>query len=357
MARFTDCILNSCGANNQEQADSAINMLDQTGEVSGNVIENGDAYQTGTSSTSCGANLPCIFSEHDIRTCACYSGSGEMQHNVEYAIRWMTHWGGNATSIPALIHDNEMWLVLYDVGSAHVNEMYLEYTTGTIDNYNNIFHSAVSGASNQQQMGNGTTQYYFNNVSWGLGGGTSNYGIDGQQGAGAGPNHFFFYNNTMYGEGGTRDCLDDNATNYASGLTVVLQNNYCVTTANPYYIKSSASTYTNQAGSTSQSVIEASSTVQSPSTANSQGYTVSNLYAPTSASNDTVTLANGGNSANLTGLCSGYLVALCSDINGNPRPSSGGWQAGAYFYGGSSQSSQQQQSTPVAPTGLAAIVH
>jgi hypothetical protein len=355
--RFTDCVLNSCNANNQEQADSAINMLDQTGEVSGNVIENGDAYQTGTSSTSCGNNSPCTFSEHDVRTCACYQGTGEMQHNIEYAIRWMTHWGGNATAIPALIHDNEMWLVLYDVGSAHVNEMYLEYTTGTVYNYNNIFHSAVSGASNQQQMGNGTTQYFFNNVSWGLGGGTYNYSIDTQNGAGSGGGRFYFYNNTMYANSSaTTFCISaGGSSSFVSDLSTVLQNNHCISNQNPYWGVESSETWKNQVGSTTVGTIEASSTVQSASTANSQGYTISTLFAPTSASNDTVALANNANSANLTGLCSGYLVALCSDINGNPRPASGGWQAGAYTYGGGSSQPAQTppaQTPPAPPTGL-----
>lgn len=43
--------------------------------------------------------------------------------------------------------------------------------------------------------------------------------------------------------------------------------------------------------------------------------------------------ATGANAAgvgqNLTARCSGELVALCSDINGNPRPASGAWSAGA----------------------------
>ncbi|MCZ2111087.1 MAG: Ig-like domain repeat protein, partial [Dehalococcoidia bacterium] len=37
-----------------------------------------------------------------------------------------------------------------------------------------------------------------------------------------------------------------------------------------------------------------------------------------------------GVGANLTSLCTGDLVPLCSDINGNPRPSSGPWKAGAF---------------------------
>ena len=43
--------------------------------------------------------------------------------------------------------------------------------------------------------------------------------------------------------------------------------------------------------------------------------------------------ATGSNAAkagtNLTSLCVGDLIALCSDINGNPRPTTGAWDAGA----------------------------
>ena len=336
---------------NQEGADDAINIADGNDEISGNTMENGDSFHLGISGQACTpVNLPCIFSEHDAST---RSGSGndggEMQHNYLYSIRWMTHWGGNATPLPALIHDNEMWLVLYDAGDAHVNEMYLQYQTGTVYNYNNIFHSAVSGASNQQQLGNGTTQYVFNNISWGLGGGTSNYGMNTDGSAGA-ANNVFFYNNTMLSDGTTRDCLDDNGTTWASSITVTLQNNHCITTANPYYIKSSGSTYKNQAGSTAQTAIEASSVVDTLSAVASQGYGVADLFSPSTSTNDTVVFASTSSSANLTSLCSGYLVALCSDINGNPRPSSGGWQSGAYSYGSGGSSSVAP------PTNLTAVV-
>jgi hypothetical protein len=37
-----------------------------------------------------------------------------------------------------------------------------------------------------------------------------------------------------------------------------------------------------------------------------------------------------GVGTNLTSLCTGGLVPLCSDINGNPRSTSGSWGAGAY---------------------------
>ena len=56
-----------------------------------------------------------------------------------------------------------------------------------------------------------------------------------------------------------------------------------------------------------------------------------------------------GAGANLTSLCTGDLVPLCADILGNPRPTSGAWNIGAYQAG-------QNTSAPAAPEGLAATV-
>jgi hypothetical protein len=59
---------------------------------------------------------------------------------------------------------------------------------------------------------------------------------------------------------------------------------------------------------------------------------------------------------NLTSLCSGQpdpgLGALCYDIKGTARPSTGAWDMGAYYYdsGGSA-------SAPAPPTALSAVVH
>jgi hypothetical protein len=352
--RFTDCTLNSCNASNQEQADRAIILQNPTDEAANNVVSNGDSYFTGTSSTGCGANDPCAFSEHSIFI---NGDGGSIHNNYVYAIRWMTHAGGNG-STPVLIYNNEMWLVLYDVGSAHENEMYSLLTTGSLYEYNNIFHSAVSGASNQQQMGNGTTQYFFNNVSWGLGGGTFNYSIDTQNGAGPGGGNFYYYNNTMYANASaTTPCLSNGgSSSYVNNLTVVIQNNYCVTNQSQYWLVQAGSpTWENQAGSATAATVQASSTVQSPSTAVSQGYAISTLFAPTSSSNNTVTFASGAGTANLSGLCTGNLTPLCEDINGNPRPTSGGWQAGAYQY--STAGSTSTSTTQVAPpSGLVATV-
>lgn len=320
--RFSTCRLDA-SANNQEQADAAIKYT-ETDEVAYNTWENGESFFAGTSGSYCGTNKPCIFSEHGAN-----GGGGHVHHNISYANRWMIHQGGTP-SVPVIVNNNEMWLILYDYGSAHVNEFYSLYSTGTLYEYNNIFHSVVSGGSNQQQMGNGTTQYFFNNVSWGLGGGTPNYGIDTNFGAGPNGGHFYFYNNTMYGNGGTRNCIDGNASNNVSVLFVVLQNNHCITNANPYYLLPNGANISNQSGSTSASAIQVSSTVQTAVKARSQRYTPSTAFAPVASAGDTVTFAVGNGTANLSSLCTGLLEPLCQDVYGNPRPTSGGWQAGAF---------------------------
>lgn len=40
-----------------------------------------------------------------------------------------------------------------------------------------------------------------------------------------------------------------------------------------------------------------------------------------------------GLGANLTSLCTGALTALCTDRNGNPRPTTGAWTVGPYLGG------------------------
>lgn len=111
-------------------------------------------------------------------------------------------------------------------------------------------------------------------------------------------------------------------------------------------------------------VSNSNSVFQSESTANSQGYTGSNNYAPTSSSDATV-----GAGVNLTSSC-GTFAALCQDTtlavaydsvnhvaivpgkSPQSRPSSGAWDAGAYSFGSGSGSS-----APNPPSGLTIVVH
>jgi hypothetical protein len=67
----------------------------------------------------------------------------------------------------------------------------------------------------------------------------------------------------------------------------------------------------------------------------------------------TYTLGSGssaiGLGTNMTSSCSGSFAPLCTDKAGTPRPSSGGWDAGAYQFSSAG-------GAPAPPTGLAAII-
>jgi hypothetical protein len=80
----------------------------------------------------------------------------------------------------------------------------------------------------------------------------------------------------------------------------------------------------------------------SPSTAESQGYTISNKFMPTSTSSKTVNAAS-----SLSVLCSGNLGSLCADRLHISRLTS--WDAGAYEF-------TSQSATPNPPSNLNAIV-
>jgi len=108
---------------------------------------------------------------------------------------------------------------------------------------------------------------------------------------------------------------------------------------------------------------------QTEATANGQGYTASNNYAPVSPGNG----ATVGVGAGLTGYCASFSTdnAFCAGTSGGvleqpgqggyvavspavalvARPSSGAWDAGAYEYSSGSASGQ-----PNPPSGLTAVV-
>jgi len=129
---------------------------------------------------------------------------------------------------------------------------------------------------------------------------------------------------------------------------------------------SMSSVYTCHSGATCTFTDSGNEILQSPSTAAAQGYTAANNYAPTSGSGSTV-----GAGANLSSSCGTFSAdnAFCSGTSDGvleqsgdggqvpkypavtieARPSSTGWDVGAYLFsaGGSG---------PTPPTGLAAVV-
>jgi hypothetical protein len=137
---------------------------------------------------------------------------------------------------------------------------------------------------------------------------------------------------------------------------------------NNHFIGSSSlgNVYICATGGTCNIADNGSEVFQTTSVANGQGYTASNDYAPTAATNATV--GAGANLNNSCGtfssdseLCSGTSDAVSEPTGSGgkiasypaiamvPRPSSGAWGAGAYQFGGG-------QAAPNPPTGLQASI-
>lgn len=110
-------------------------------------------------------------------------------------------------------------------------------------------------------------------------------------------------------------------------------------------------------GCTSPTVISVTTSVpMSTATAASQGYTLSNWYQPTLASNATVAMGT-----NESTQCSGSLTGLCSALDPSDlavslvsRLSSTSWDVGAYQFSGATDASS---TTLAPPTGLTATVY
>lgn len=331
-----DCaVAGSCSANGDVNQ-FAIYLNAPYGEVNGGVQENGDFVTVGSGGTNiCGSGLICEWGAMGIQTPFFANEGPASVHGVSsFSNSWQLRFIGQdaAGSDPYINYSSDFWLTLDDVNTtAHINARYSQLTgTTTLYSWNNLVHNQVGGTSSQQSCTSGLTYYYFNEVIWTIGTGTDNYSIGNGGDAGGCTAHI--YNDTMYNQN-ANVCVND-----AAPGTIIMQNNQCITAslANSYW-EAVHSTYENYAGSTTSANIQAASTVQSLSTANGQEYTAPNQWTPTANTNSTVTFASGSGTANLTSLCSGNLSALCSDINGNARPTSGGWQSGAYqFSSGSS---------------------
>jgi hypothetical protein len=342
---FSDCAYNGSSSGSCTSGDvnhHAIDLGSPFDEAASNVVENGDAGLLGTSTTQsagyCDSGNFCQVFGFGIGT-GTQSGNGPVtiHNNIIYMNCWQLRLVGNdaSGSQPYLSYGNELWLNVYDYNeNAHQNSRYMQLSSpATLYSYNNIVHNNVAGTSSQIQCPSGVTYYYYNEVQWMVGGGTQPYSLDMADVGGSGGCALNLYNDTMYNSL-TAQCV--NSQSGSNTTTIVMQNLHCISdgsVANPFWSTGvSGSTYEDYAGSTTQSNIQAASVVDSITTANSGGYNEANLFAPTSASGDTVGFASGSGTANLSSLCSGNLTALCSDINGNARPTTGGWQASAYQF-------------------------
>jgi len=352
----------SCpGLSNDSTSDVGILVYSPHDEAAYNIVENGDTFVLSTSAmianglcatSGDGANRPCEHGAMGIETLTQNNyGPVSIHNNQVIGGSWQIRLvGTNASGItdPWLVYNNEVWLSMYDYApTGHINRRYSQLQANqTLISYNNIDHNHVEGSGNQQTCNPGTTFYFFNEVVWGTGTSTPPWTADVADGSGGCT--FYLLNSTAYNP--TFPQCYNSLAGTSNVTTSILQNNQCLgtTAANPWFsVNSSGNVVKNYAGSTTTSVIQASSVVDTIANANGQGYVASSLYIPTTSGSETVAFANtNANGTNLTSLCSGYLAPLCQDINGNPRPSSGAWQAGAYV-----------GPTAPAPTGLTATVN
>ena len=314
------------------------------------------------------------------------SGADSIVNSYFTALRAFLYTQGTFSSHQ--ISGNNAWGLMHDGNAQHPDAFYLQDGGAT---FNNIIHDLVSGgAALYVENGNGSnpvqvgvTHYLFNNVVWLTGTSTPPIGFSSEfTNAGATSTSpaptLYAYNNTFYSTSGNSACINSgqwsgNSAALAASqpYTFTLQNNHCISSQSGGHWYASIitggcviGTYPNGCGtwngrtdpnsSTAQGIIDPVNTVMTPTAATTEGYAITNNYAPTASNNDTVTFASSGNSMNLTSTCSGNvngipLTALCSDINGVIRPSSGGWQAGAYQLGGGGN---PNPGGPVAPVPI-----
>ncbi|HEY2119948.1 MAG TPA: hypothetical protein VGH37_12235 [Candidatus Acidoferrum sp.] len=260
------------------------------------------------------------------------------------------------------LHDN-LFVDLYEPqGSVHGNIWNSNndglVNVGSQSFYNNVFHDINEGVS--VWLMPTPVGYIFNNIEWNNSNSVNCYVIGGSSSA-----TIYFYNNTSDAPCALR-ALNNGSDPVWRG-TVHLANNHYI----GYSSASLPNTYICDSGATCSWVDDdpTSEIFQSESVANSQGYSRSNMYAPTSGSGATVGIA--GNYANLCGnfspdsaLCKGtsQSVSEQSDEGGKVAVSpaitmvsraasgAGAWNSGAYYFGGVSSSN------PNPPTSLSATV-
>jgi hypothetical protein len=175
------------------------------------------------------------------------------------------------------------------------------------------------------------------------------------------------YNNVMWRNSNAHIMLDSNCPGVSSATTANVYNNtvdcsngnYCfrifyrangvpgiLNLKNNHWITNGpiAACYDNT-GAGCANVVTANvsnNVTMTTSTATSQGYTISNRFAPTLSSSVTVKTA-----LNLSIACSGLLSSLCADRLHAPRQLV--WDVGAYQFG-------SQSTSPNPPTDLNAVV-
>jgi hypothetical protein len=308
------------------------------------------------------------------------SGATTYTNNVIHDGRGLLYdgWGQNQ-----VISGNMVWDGLFDAGSQHGDGLYF-HSGGYI--YNNVFHD-INGGSNYIEVctANNCTQpntvYFFNNVFWNqlsIGAGQPFLNMAGEFGSSsttwASNPQIYIFNNSGLANAGTGACFGAGQFFNAPGslwakANFTLHNNLCTSDQSGgghwYGMNNSgtctASAYPNGCGTWNGQ--EGPNAAATKSAVDGANLTVTQAVAKANNLNAATKFQASGSNAlpvfagtNLTTSTNGLpgcdtpgLSALCKDILGNPRPSTGPWKAGAYVSG--------QAAGPTAPLALAAQPH
>ena len=306
-----------------------------------------DNYENEITSGNCGWNgtTPNAFSP-PCGSSAGVQGAAVLTYNVVHDIRGQIY--SNEQS-GLNYSNNVIWGTVWDCCNQHQDTLYF-FGEGVIAN--NVMHDVDLGGANfyiETCQGNpctyGNTTYLYNNVGWNMGESTPPIGFSsefwGTSTVSPSPK-LYAYNNTFLSRGGTTDCINAGqwyGNSASSTLNFYLYNNHCISDqTGVHWYDANGGNYgtwngqSNPNNSGTQAIIDAENVVMSPASASSQGYTISNQFAPTLSSNSTVTYSGTNFTSTSPGCGTSGLSTLCSDILGNSRPASGSWNAGAYQY-------------------------
>ncbi len=261
---------------------------------------------------------------------ACFRNLGEIKnsncHNVGEGE--VGHYGP--------VHDNQFHDINGNAAGAFdpANHTNILEAGGSADSpiYNNLIYNNNAGVT----IFECNTANIYNNVMWNNN--NSPIMVDTNCSGATSSSTANIYNNTV-------DCRNGFAcfryfyrSNGGVAGIVNLQDNHWITDGAATCINNPGGGCANVGGGT-----QSNNVTMSTNAATSQGYSSTNKYAPTSSTSGTV---NAG--VNLSGLCSGTLSSLCTDILHAPRLAS--WDAGAYQFGA------QSSSRPNSPSNLTVSV-
>lgn len=399
LVQMQDC--NNCEIENTTIANGYVIAPGDQGQATQSVGVNGIDLENGNNDTLTGNTM---YMDHwAIVASANISGdlanltiSHNSLHDNDHDIITGTGLPNGGTSGPWFIYNNHMYdWSSWDTGAAdyyHHDGIHCWGATNanppTINGmyiYNNVFNGNFGINMNTPVYIEGTTGpicasptspvYLFNNVFDDADGfGTPANGL-----AGLYSGKPFVYNNTFIGPGPGSN-TSDYATNSAAGISdfrnnLVQAGNSEVSVQSPasfasttgYNLYSEGTTGGNEGwgcyGTDYAWSASGFSSWQSCIGADQNSIFLSSGNADLNSDGSLRPLSPAINAgANLSTLCTGYLVPLCSDINGNARPTSGPWDIGAYQGSSGSNAIPPNVAIGIAPpnnpntvTGIATI--